>query len=57
MQVCSTDLDQFSIANVVDVSGANAGNAKSMVGTECLTGAGAAAGNTDFSGDYIEIDG
>ena len=56
MQVCSTDLDQFSIANTVDASGANAGNAKSMVGTECLTGAGA-AGSTDFSGDYIEIDG
>ena len=51
MQVCSTDLDQFSINNLADATTAT--NAKSAVGTSCLLN----AAGTDFSGDYIEIDG
>jgi len=49
--VCSTDLDQFSINNLADATTAT--NAKSAVGTSCLLN----AAGTDFSGDYIEIDG
>ena len=51
IQVCSTDLDQFSINNLADATTAT--NAKSAVGTSCLLN----AAGTDFSGDYIEIDG
>jgi len=53
-KVC-TDTWSFSLDNAIDQSAANA-MAKSNVGTNCITPS-ANAGTSDFSGDFIEIDG
>jgi len=51
--VCS-DADSFSLNNLLDAT--TAANVKSEVGTKCYD-AGATAGASDFSGDWIEISG